>query len=92
MRVNNESSEGIVVKWNAETGMFHLPDLFLLYKELIMKQIEHEPEVDIGGRSIKFSDDAVTIANTTQALQEGETRNVDRQGGKVMAMNTSDIE
>ena len=72
IRVCNTKSENVDIKKGVRQGCVASPDLFSLYSEVIMRAIDRENGVNIGGHNITnihFADDTVLTANTADDLQ-----------------------
>ena len=72
IRVCNTKSENVDIKKGVRQGCVASPDLFSLYSEVIMRAIDRENGVNIGGHNItniRFADDTVLTANTADDLQ-----------------------
>lgn len=73
MRVDNQYSDSTQIKRGVRQGCVFSPDLFNLYSERIMREIDSVEGFVIGGHNlnnIRFADDAVLIAATREKLQE----------------------
>ena len=67
MRVNNELSDYIKIERGDRQGCVFSPDLFNLYSEMILKELEGLPGFSIGGHNInnlRYADDTVLLAES----------------------------
>lgn len=72
IRVDNELSRPQPIKRGVRQGCVLSPDLFSLYSEIIMRNIEGMPGVKVGGQNInnlRYADDTVLIAGSEEDLQ-----------------------
>ena len=72
LRVGNELTDWMEIKRGVRQGCVWSPDLFALYGEKIMENIEDDEGVIIGGRNInniRYADDTVLIADSEEKLQ-----------------------
>ena len=72
VRVNNEHSEYINIKRGVRQGCVLSPDLFNIYSEMILRNIEDFEGVNVGGyncNNIRYADDTVLIASNKEDLQ-----------------------
>ena len=72
IRACNTKSENVDIKKGVRQGCVASPDLFSLYSEVMMRTIDRENGVNIGGHNItniRFADDTVLTANTADDLQ-----------------------
>ena len=71
-RVENQLSDWIEIKRGVRQGCVLLPDLFSLYSDIILREVEDLHELVINGRNvnnIRYADDTVLIAETEKDLQ-----------------------
>ena len=67
------------------------PDLFSLYSEIIMRQIEEIEGLKIGGHNInniRYADDTVLIADSEEKLQELFNKVVEESENKGLELNS----
>ena len=72
VRIGNEESEYQSIKRGVRQGCVMSPDLFNLYSEIIMREIDHLEGVRLGGRNInhiRYADDTVLVADSNEKLQ-----------------------
>ena len=72
MRINDDTSEYINIKRGVRQGCVLSPDLFNLYSEMILRNLEDLDGVKIGGyncNNLRYADDTVLIASTEEDLQ-----------------------
>ena len=73
VRMDNEVSNFQQIKRGVRQGCALSPDLFSLYREMIMPHLEGAPGIQIVGHNInnlRYADDTVLIAATEKDLQE----------------------
>ncbi|GFR77827.1 endonuclease-reverse transcriptase [Elysia marginata] len=73
MRVGNETSSFQRIKRGVRQGCVLSPDLFSLYSEIIMQNLENCPGIKVGGynvNNIRYADDTVLIAENKDDLQK----------------------
>ncbi|GFS23991.1 endonuclease-reverse transcriptase [Elysia marginata] len=73
MRVGNETSSFQRIKRGVRQGCVLSPDLFSLYSEIIMQNLENCPGIKVGGynvNDIRYADDTVLIAENKDDLQK----------------------
>ena len=73
MRVEGEISAFQKIKRGVRQGCVLSPDLFSLYSEIIMRNIEGQPGVWVGGHNInnlRYADDTVLISENEKDLQQ----------------------
>ena len=73
MRVGDELTDLVDIKRGVRQGCVMSPDLFTLYGEVIMREIETIEGFSIGGRNlnnVRYADDTVLIADSVEKLQE----------------------
>ena len=71
-RVENQLSDWIEIKRGVRQGCVLLPDLFSLYSDIILREVEDLHELVIKGRNvniIRYAGDTVLIAETEKDLQ-----------------------
>ena len=72
VRVGDELTETVDIKRGVRQGCVMSPDLFTLYGEIIMREIEELEGFSIGGRNvnnIRYADDTVLVAESADKLQ-----------------------
>ena len=72
VRVNGECSEFKPIKRGVRQGCVMSPDLFNLYSESILRNLETKPGIKVEDKNInniRYADDTVLIAETNEALQ-----------------------
>ena len=73
MRVEGEISAFQKIKRGVRQGCVVSPDLFSLYSEIIMRNIEGQPGIRVGGHNInnlRYADDTVLISENEKDLQQ----------------------
>ena len=73
MRVEGEISAFQKIKRGVRQGCVLSPDLFSLYSEIIMRNIEGQPGIRVGGHNInnlRYADDTVLISEKEKDLQQ----------------------
>ena len=73
VRVGDELTEPVDIRRGVRQGCVLSPDLFTLYGEVIMREIEMMDGFSVGGRNltnIRYADDTVLIAASVEQLQE----------------------
>ncbi|GFO30382.1 retrovirus-related pol polyprotein from type-1 retrotransposable element r2 [Plakobranchus ocellatus] len=73
MRIENKTSTFQDIKRGVRQGCVLSPDLFSLYSEIIMQNLENHPGIKVGGQStnnLKYADDTVLIAENKEDLQK----------------------
>jgi hypothetical protein len=72
MRVDGECSEYASIKRGVRQGCVMSPDLFNYYSELILRELEKERGLRVGGHNItniRYADDTVLLAESEEDLQ-----------------------
>ena len=72
VRVNNEKTEWVRIERGVRQGCVLSPDIFSLYSQKVMEEIEELEGVRVGGRNvncIRYADDTVLIADNNGKLQ-----------------------
>jgi hypothetical protein len=72
VNVNNERSNFKHIKRGVRQGCVLSPDLFSLYSEIIMRHLDEEPGVYIGGtncNNLRYADDTILMAENENELQ-----------------------
>ena len=67
VRIGGELSEYKLIKRRVRQGCFMSPDLFNIYREIILRNLENYPGVKINGENInniRYADDTVLIADS----------------------------
>lgn len=73
MRVDDEMSSFQKIKRGVRQGCVLSPDLFSLYSEEIMRNLDGKPGIKVGGyifNNLRYADDTVLIAENKEDLQE----------------------
>ncbi|GFO45488.1 retrovirus-related pol polyprotein from type-1 retrotransposable element r2 [Plakobranchus ocellatus] len=73
MRIENKTSTFKDIKRGVRQGCVLSPDLFFLYNEIIMRNLENHPGIKVGGQNInnlRYADDTVLIAENKEDLQK----------------------
>ncbi|GFO30221.1 ankyrin-1 [Plakobranchus ocellatus] len=73
MRIENKTSTFQDIKRGVRQGCVLFPDLFSLYSEIIMRNLENHPGIKVGGQNInnlRYADDTVLIAENKEDLQK----------------------
>ncbi|GFO19870.1 retrovirus-related pol polyprotein from type-1 retrotransposable element r2 [Plakobranchus ocellatus] len=73
MRIENKTSTFQDIKRGVRQGCVLSPDLFSLYSEIIMQNLENHPGIKVGGQNInnlRYADDTVLIAENKEDLQK----------------------
>ena len=73
IRVDNDVGEFVEIRKGVRQGCVLSPDLFNLYSELILRELEELPGVVIGGtriNNLRYADDTVLIATSESDLQQ----------------------
>jgi hypothetical protein len=73
MKVNNDTSEYTNIKRGVRQGCVLSPDLFNIYSEMILRNVEDVEGIKIGGNNcnnIRYADDTVLIASNEEDLQK----------------------
>ncbi|GFO12851.1 retrovirus-related pol polyprotein from type-1 retrotransposable element r2 [Plakobranchus ocellatus] len=73
MRIENKTSTFQDIKRGVRQGCVLSPDLFSLYSEIIMRNLENHPGIKVGGQNInnlRYADDTVLIAENKEDLQK----------------------
>ncbi|GFN92238.1 endonuclease-reverse transcriptase [Plakobranchus ocellatus] len=73
MRIENKTSTFQDIKQGVRQGCVLSPDLFSLYSEIIMRNLENHPGIKVGRQNInnlRYADDTVLIAENKEDLQK----------------------
>ncbi|GFO00845.1 endonuclease-reverse transcriptase [Plakobranchus ocellatus] len=73
MRIENKTSTFQDIKRGVRQGCVLSPDLFSLYSEIIMRNLENQPGIKVGGQNInnlRYADDTVLISENKEDLQK----------------------
>ncbi|GFN95634.1 endonuclease-reverse transcriptase [Plakobranchus ocellatus] len=73
MRIENKTSTFQDIKRGVRQGCVFYPDLFSLYSQIIMRNLENHPGIKVGGQNInnlRYADDTVLIAENEENLQK----------------------
>ena len=71
-KVDNDTSSFQKMKRSVRQGCVLLTDLFNLYSEVIMKNLQDHPGIKVGGKNVnnlRYADDTVLIAENEKDLQ-----------------------
>ena len=64
----------IMIKRGVRQGCVFFPDIFSLYSEMIMRNLDGYPEIKVGGHSVKLEtrhvNDTVLVAENKEDLQQ----------------------
>ena len=72
IRVDNDISQYKPIRRGVRQGCVFSPDLFNLYSEIILRNIENHEGIGVGGHNInnlRYADDTVLIADSEEKLQ-----------------------
>ena len=72
VRVDNDTSSFQKIKRGVRQGCVLSPDLFNLYSEVIMTNVEEHPGIKVGGKNVnnlRVAGDTVSIAENEKDLQ-----------------------
>ena len=72
IRIGGELSEYKLIKRGVRQGCVMSPDLFNIYSEMILRNLENYPGVKMNGENInniRYADDTVLIADSEENLQ-----------------------
>ena len=72
MRGDNDASSFQKIKRGVRQGCVLSPDLFNLYSEVIMRNLEEHPGIKVGGKKVnnlRYADDTVLTAENVKDLQ-----------------------
>ena len=95
VRVEEETSNFQNIKRGVRQGCVLSPDLFSLYSEMIMRQIEEIEGLKIGGHNInnlRYADDTVLTADSEEKLQELLNKVVEESENKGLELNSKKTE
>ena len=73
VRINSEKTDWVRIERGVRQGCVLSPDIFSLYSQKVMEEIEELEGVRVGGRNInciRYADDTVLIADSNEKLQE----------------------
>ena len=73
VRVGDELTDMVEIKRGVRQGCVLSPDLFTLYSEVIMREIDTVEGFSVGGRNlnnVRYADDTVIVADSAEKLQE----------------------
>jgi len=71
MRIDRECSDYTLIKRGVRYGCVMSPDLFNLYSEMILRNLEDHNGLQIGGHNItnlRYADDTVLLAESEEDL------------------------
>ena len=72
IRVDNDISQCKPIRRGVRQGCVFSPDLFNLYSEIILRNIENHEKIGVGGQKInnlRYADDTVLFADSEEKLQ-----------------------
>ncbi|GFS23270.1 retrovirus-related Pol polyprotein from type-1 retrotransposable element R2 [Elysia marginata] len=95
VRVEEETSNFQNIKRGVRQECVLTPDLFSLYSEMIMRQIEEMKGLKIGGHNInniRYADDTVLTADSEEKLQELLNKVVEESKNKGLELNSKKTE
>ena len=95
IRVQNEESKCTKIIRGVRQGCVLSPDLFSLYSEIILRNINDMPGIKIGGRNVsnrRYADDTVLIAENEQDLQKLVTTVVEESNKLGLTLNSRETE
>ena len=95
MRVNNTIGRFQKIEMGVRQGCVMSPDLFSLYTEYIMRNIEDMPGIKVGGcniNNLRYADDTVLIAGSEQELQALLDKVVKESENKGLSLNKKKTE
>ena len=95
VRVNGEHSEETSIRRGVRQGCVLSPDLFNLYTENILTEIEDIRGISVGGHNInnlRYADDTVLIAQSEKTLQKMLDIVVKASENRGLALNISKTE
>ncbi|GFO48185.1 retrovirus-related pol polyprotein from type-1 retrotransposable element r2 [Plakobranchus ocellatus] len=91
MRIENKTSTFQDIKRGVRQGCVLSPDLFFLYSEIIMRNLENHPGIKVGGQNInnlRYADDTVLIAENKEDLQKLLNIVEEESGKKGLELNS----
>ncbi|XP_042883267.1 uncharacterized protein LOC122260182 [Penaeus japonicus] len=95
MRVDNDTSKYTPICRGVRQGCVLSPDLFNLYSEMILRQLEDMPGFILGGHNInnlRYADDTVLIAESRDNLQELLDKVIEESKKKGLTINCKKTE
>ena len=95
IKIDNEISPFIKVKRGVRQGCVFSPDLFNLYSENILREIQDQAGILIGGHNlnnIRYADDIVLIADSEENLQKILDKVVSESESKGLSINCKKTE
>ena len=95
IKIDNEISPFIKVKRGVKQGCVFSPDLFKLYSENILREIQDQAGILIGGHNlnnIRYADDIVLIADSEENLQKILDKVVSESESKGLSINCEKTE
>ena len=91
MRRDNDLSEYTRKERRMRQGCVFSPDLFNLYSEMILRELEDLPGLVVGGHNInniRYADDTVLIADLEEKLKELLDKVIEESKNKGLSVNT----
>ena len=95
IRISSHVGEYVDVKKGVRQGCVMSPDLFNLYSERILRELEAMPGLVVGGNNInnlRYADDTVLIATSEEQLQLLVDKVVLESAKKGLCVNTKKTE
>ena len=90
IKVDNECIEYRPIRRGVRQGCVFSPDLFNIYSEMILRNVENQEGVIVGGQNInnlRYADDTVLIADSEHKLQMILTAVVEESEKKGLQLN-----
>ena len=95
IRIDNECSVYRPIRRGVRQGCVFSPDLFNIYSEMILRNIENQEGVNVGGHNInnlRYADDTVLIAESEDKLQRILTTVAEESEKKGLQLNAKKTE
>ena len=90
MRIDNDLSEYTRIERGVRQGCVFSPDLFNLYSEMILRELEDLPGLVVGGHNInniRYADDTVLIADSEEKFKELLDKVIEESKNKGLSIN-----